>query len=89
VRQKIVTAYCEEGKRIKDIHRMMLASLATAGVGLEEYPYVLPASASLFVERPGGVCVNICRTIGLRASGSLPDRTFCVINCLHVGLRAA
>lgn len=39
VRQKIVIAYCEEGKRIKDIHRMMLASLATAGVGPDEYPF--------------------------------------------------
>jgi putative transposase len=39
VKRQIVTAYCQQGKRLKDIHRIMLVSLAAAGVTPEEYPF--------------------------------------------------
>jgi putative transposase len=39
VREQIVTAYCEQGKRLKDIHRQMLLSLAALGVTPTEYPF--------------------------------------------------
>lgn len=39
VRAEIVQAYCKQGKRLKDIHRQMLQSLALRGVGTSQYPF--------------------------------------------------
>jgi putative transposase len=39
MKRQIVAAYCDQGKRLKDIHRLMLVSLAGAGMGPAEYPF--------------------------------------------------
>jgi transposase-like protein len=66
VKRQIVAAYCHQGKRLKDIHRMMLTSCQRRGWARRNIPLIAagaqPAHFTTFV--------SLCRTSGFGRSRS-------------------